>query len=174
MAKDGAATVDTSEPKALMHELIQSGCKLVNVTAGIPQHSAYIGRPFDRGASGSPAAPEHPLEGVARLISLAGDLQKSFSRTPIVGTGYTWLRQFWPYVGAKVIAENEASFIGLGRGSFAYPDAPRDLMVKGKIDHKKCCIACSRCTELIRHLQPTGCVIRDREIYREVYRKISN
>jgi 2,4-dienoyl-CoA reductase-like NADH-dependent reductase (Old Yellow Enzyme family) len=174
VAEDGSIDVDLTEPKALINKLLQSGCNLLNATAGLHYHSPHIGRPFDRGISGSHESPEHPLEGVSRLIGLARDLSLSFPETPTVGTGFSWLRQFWPNVGAATVDRNMASFVGLGRGSFAYPGAPRDLMELGKLDPKKCCIACSRCTELIRNLQPSGCVIRDREIYREVYRRINN
>lgn len=55
--------------------------------------------------------------------------------------------------------------IGFGRGSFAYPDLPLDLIRTGKADPAKVCIACSGCTRLIRNHHPGGCVIRDREIY---------
>ncbi len=98
--------------------------------------------------------------------------EKHFPNVPFVGTGYSWLRQFFPYVGAAVIENNEASMIGLGRSSFAYPDVPRDLVEQGYMDAEKVCITCSRCSELLRNGCHSGCVTRDKEIYEKEYQKI--
>ena len=172
VSEDGSSGIDLSETKSLICRLKENGCSLLNITIGIPSHSPHLGRPFDRQVTGSSVPDEHPLEGVTRLLSVTGELQKEFSNISFTGTGYTWLRHFFPHVGAAVIKQGMASFIGLGRSSFAYPDAPKDLMNTGTMDPKKVCIACSRCTELIRHNHIGGCVIRDREIYRKEYKKI--
>lgn len=55
--------------------------------------------------------------------------------------------------------------------AFAYPDFPKDMIEKGKLNPKKVCLACSACTQLMRCGQPTGCVIRDREVYLPLYRE---
>ncbi len=68
-----------------------------------------------------------------------------------------------------MISRQMASFIGLGRASFAYPDATKDLMDKGRLDANKVCIACSKCTQMMRHNQTSGCVTRDIEIYTKKY-----
>lgn len=172
MADDGSDRIDLSESKKLIRQLIEAGCRLLNITAGIPLIFPHISRPYNRPMSGSDRPKEHPLEGVVRLINLAGDLQREFPSVPLVSSGYSWLRQFWPHVGAAVIQEGKASFIGLGRSSFAYPEAPRDLMATGKIDPRKACISCSRCSELLRRGRPSGCAVRDREIYAQEYRKM--
>jgi 2,4-dienoyl-CoA reductase (NADPH2) len=91
---------------------------------------------------------------------------------PMVGTGYSWLRQFFPYVGASVLERKDASFIGLGRMLFAYPYAPRDLMEKGALDPKKVCTACSRCSEMMRWGGMSGCAVRDKKIYGEPYKQM--
>ena len=66
---------------------------------------------------------------------------------------------------AAVLENKGATFIGMGRSAFAYPDAPQELMEKGHLNPKKVCITCSRCSERLRQGYPTGCVIRDKEIY---------
>lgn len=169
---NGTGAPDLSEPLQLRRLLREAGCALLNITAGIPAYRPYVGRPFDRPVKGAPRPDQHPLEGVSALIRWAAAFQKADPRLPVVGTGYSWLRHFWPNVGAAVIAGDGASFIGLGRGSFAYPDAPLDLRDHGRLDPRKCCIACSRCTELMRSRQIAGCVIRDPSIYRPVYRNL--
>jgi 2,4-dienoyl-CoA reductase-like NADH-dependent reductase (Old Yellow Enzyme family) len=166
------ARPDFSEPLQLQQMLVNAGCGLFNITAGIPAHSPHIGRPFDRPVKGAKFPDVHPLSSVSSLIQWAAVFQKAQPLVPVVGTGYSWLRHFWPNVGAAVLAGKGASFIGLGRNAFAYPDAPLDLMNKGKLNPSKCCNACSCCTELMRDGQVTGCVIRDRPIYRSAYANI--
>jgi len=171
-SKEESEKIDLTEPKYVVSRLINEGCSLLNITVGIPHLFPHLGRPFDRPLPGVPIPPEHPLEGISRLISITADLQKEFPEIPMVGTGYSWLRQFFPNVGASVIRNNEASFIGMGRMAFAYPEAPKDLMDTGILDPKKVCISCSRCTEMMRMGGSTGCVMKDKEIYGEQYKKL--
>jgi len=162
---DGSLTFYFSEPMELVNRLLQAGCVLINVTMGVPAYNPHVGRPFDRPLPGWPLPEQHPLEGVFLLLKAAGKTQKDFPRAAVVGTGYSWLRQFFPHVGAAVLAQGKASFIGLGRSSFAYPDAPRDLLEKGCLDPGKVCICCSGCTQLMKRGRPAGCVIRDKDVY---------
>ena len=162
------------EPAQLINMLKDCGCRLINVTMGNPYRNPSIGRPFDRPVPGSTEPNEHPLESIYRIIETTSILQKQNAQLPFVGTGYSWLRQFWPYLAAGIIAAKKAHFIGLGRSAIAYPDAPRELMENQKLSPNKTCIACSRCTELMRCGGPTGCVIRDKEIYAREYKKCVN
>ena len=168
--EDGSKEIDLSEPKELIRQMISLGCGLFNITVGIPQYNPHFSRPFDRPLKGDSNPPEHPLEGVGRLINITGEIQAEFSETPIVGTGYSWLRQYFPHVGAAVISRGKAGLIGLGRSSIAYPDAPKDLMDSGSLDQDKVCITCSRCTDLMRAGSVSGCSVRDREIYSRAYK----
>lgn len=90
---------------------------------------------------------------------------------PVVGNGYTWLRQFIPYAGAANVQNHSCSFVGLGRSSFAYPDAPKDVLEKGSMDPGKCCVTCSKCTQIMRDHGRTGCVIRDSAVYAKLYQE---
>ncbi len=170
VSKDESGRVDLGEPIKAVSRVVDRGCSLLNITAGIPYLKPHLGRPFDRPVLGSSKPEEHPLEGVARLISLASRFQKEFPDLPVVGTGYSWLRQFFPNVGAAVLRNDQASFIGLGRSAIAYPEAPLDLMERGKLDPRKVCVSCSRCTEMMRMGGNAGCVMRDKEIYGKKYR----
>ncbi len=84
----------------------------------------------------------------------------------MVGAGTAWLRHLVPKLAAGIIKSGGATLFGQGRCSFAYPDAPHDILTKGEMDPKQVCLACSGCTELMRNESPTGCVMRDREFYR--------
>ena len=165
VSQGGTAAPDLSEPLRLQRLLVDAGCVLLNITAGIPFLVPHIGRPFEHPAKGAKRPDIHPLASVASLISLAAVFQTAQPSLPVVGTGYSWLRQFWPNVGAAVIEGKKASLIGVGRSSFAYPDAPADLMNFGALDPAKCCNTCSCCTDLMRSRQETGCVICDRSVY---------
>ena len=71
-----------------------------------------------------------------------------------------------PIVGVE---NGGADIAGFGRNSFAYPDFPRDIIKKGMLEKNKCCITCSKCTELMRAGKPSGCVIRDTGVYLPIY-----
>ncbi len=164
-----AAGIDLAEPLQLVGLLRQAGCELLNVTAGISHHNPWIGRPYERAAAGTPDPPEHPLTGVGRLLELTARVQQTQPDLPVVGTGYSWLRSWIPNVGAAVVARGEAALIGLGRGAFAYPDLPLDVLDTGRVVPRKVCVACSRCTELMRADRFTGCAVHDRELYWSEY-----
>lgn len=172
VSKDRSSLPDLEEPAALIGRLRESGCSLLNITLGNPHFKAHLGRPYDRPADFTSPADEHPLESVSRLLTLTGQVQKLFPDIPCVGTGYSWLRQFFPQIGAGVLVKKEASFVGLGRSSFAYPEAPCDLMDKGRLNSGRVCVACSCCSELARAGKPSGCVIRDRGYYAGLYREL--
>ena len=169
VSSDGSLDVDLKEPIQLIERLVENGCSLLNLTLGNPFKKPHLGRPFDRPLVLSQVPGEHPLKGVGRLLLHTARIQKLFSQIPVVGTGYSWLRQYFPQVGAAAVKKGEVSFVGLGRSSFAYPDAPKDLMETGRLDRKKVCVTCSCCSELLRAGYPTGCVIRDKTIYAKEY-----
>jgi hypothetical protein len=139
---------------------------------GSPYYNPYVTRPFNAPLPGQPLPDEHPLAGVMRMINATSSFRKVFPEIHFTGSAYSWLRHFAPNVGAAVIRNGDASLIGFGRNSFAYPSMPADLMKKGKADPSKTCISCSGCTRLIRNMRPGGCVIRDREIYGEELKKL--
>jgi 2,4-dienoyl-CoA reductase-like NADH-dependent reductase (Old Yellow Enzyme family) len=166
--KDDYKKADFSEPLKLIDILYEKGVRLINITMGTPYYNPHVNRPYDGGGY---TPDEGQLEGVARLISGAGVVQKRHPDMAIVGTGYSWLRQFMPYVAAGTVAAGKASVIGLGRGAFAYPDFAKDIINNGEMVRKKCCTACSKCTELMRAKSSTGCVVRDTEVYMPLYKK---
>ncbi len=161
-----AGQPDLTEVSALLGEFLTAGCPVANISIGIPYHNAHLGRPFDTPLPGFDPPPEHPLEGVARLLGITAKLQHAWPELPLVGTGYSWLRQFFPNVAAAGIGAGQVSLVGVGRLAFAYPDFVRDLSERGELDPKKLCIACSGCTRLMRAGLSTGCVVRDRRTYK--------
>jgi 2,4-dienoyl-CoA reductase (NADPH2) len=164
--------VDFTEPEMLIAELRIRGVRLLNITMGSPYFNPHVVRPFDNPLPGMPPPEEHPLEGVMRMLNGTSKIQKRFPEMMVVGSAYSYLRQYAPNVGAAVIKNGNASLIGFGRNSFAYPSMANDLITNGRADPDKVCITCSGCTRLIRNLRPGGCVIRDRGIYGNELKKL--
>lgn len=160
---------DLTEPLKLIGLLRQAGVALINVTAGNPYFTPHINRPFDTNTIGGYVPQEHPLVGVARLVHLARQVKQAYPDVVVVGSGYSWLRQFLGNVAAAVMRRGWADMVGLGRGAFAYPDFARDLLTKGELDPRKCCITCSRCTQIMRDHGRSGCVPFDKEVYGPIY-----
>jgi 2,4-dienoyl-CoA reductase-like NADH-dependent reductase (Old Yellow Enzyme family) len=175
VARDDPDEPDLTEPLAVLERLRDLGCPIANISLGVPYCRPHLGRPFNRAVPGSPSAPEHPLVGIARHLGLTSELQKAVPDVPLVGTGYSWLRHFFPHVGAGAVREGSVSIVGLGRMAFAYPDFARDLAERGALDPRKSCVGCSGCSELMRDGQRSGCVVRDGDLYhlpRPVDRKL--
>lgn len=160
---------DAAEPIRLAQLLDEAGVSLLNVSVGRPEPDVNAGGD----AAGTPAespTQEHPLQGIARNIGVTAEIQKGVPDLPIVGGGYSWLRQFLPYVGAGIVEQHAAAIVGMGRGALAYPDAVKDILSSGNMDPAKCCMICGACRQLMRDGGRTGCVIRDPDVYGREYR----
>ncbi len=163
---------DPTEPMELVRLMCESGVDLLSNSAGNPYYIyPQVTRPFDLSSMGIPTPDEHPLESIARLFSFTRMIQKAAGDVPVVGNGYTWLRQFTPEAGAANLADGSCSFVGLGRSSFAYPEAPRDVLQGTGMSYNKCCTTCSKCTQIMRDHGRTGCVIRDAKVYAPLYKE---
>jgi len=168
--KDDYTKPDLTEPKKLIELLSQRGVKLINITAANPYYNPHIGRPFNEPIVGGYQEPEHPLVGVARLMNLAGQIQKQFPDIAIVGTGYSWLRALFANVAAANKASGLVTLGGAGRMAFAYPDFAKDILAHGRMFPEKVCVACSACTQIMRDGGMTGCVVRDNQVYGPIFR----
>ena len=161
---------DLSEPIRLVKLLHNMDVKLMNITSGNPYYNPHINRPYDLG----PYVPkENQLYGVARMLKTARDIQKAVPEMAIVGTGFSWLREFGAACAAGGIHAGWFQLAGFGRQSFAYPNFAADIIDTGTLRRKKCCIACGKCSELMRLDSVTGCVIHDAEVYRPIYKKLT-
>lgn len=163
---------DPTEPMALVKMLCDAGVDLLSNSAGNPYYIyPQVTRPFDLSSKGIPTPEEHQLTSIARLFDFTRQIQQAAGGIPVVGNGYSWLRQFAPYAGAANLANGSCRFMGLGRSSFAYPSAPFDLKNSGAMDPKKCCVTCSKCTQIMRDHGRTGCVIKDSEVYLSLFKE---
>ncbi len=157
---------DLSEPLRLVGLLQEKGVKLLNLTMGTPYYNPHVNRPYDAGGY---IPEEHQLQGVARLVNGIGEIKKAYPGMRIVGTGFSWLRHYAPNLAAGCIENGKADLIGFGREAFAYPEFVGDILQKGAMNEKKCCISCSKCADILRAGGNAGCVIRDAGIYAPEY-----
>ena len=165
---DDHTKVDLSESFTLLSELHALGLNIIDVTMGTPYFNPHVNRPY---ASGGYTPPEVPLTGVLRMITHTAELQRKFPEIAFIGTGYTYLRHLAPYVAAGAVESGMVSMVGFGRMAFAYPDFANDILAKGALEAKKCCLTCGKCTEIMRALGTTGCPIKDTEIYGAIYKE---
>lgn len=165
---ENSASPDLSEPKELIRALHHDlGLELLNITVGNPYFNSYINRPADRAAI---TPPEHPLAGVDRIFRLTGEIASAFPDLRIISSGHSYLRQYAPLLAAGAVENGISAMAGFGREGFAYPDFAKDILRTGRMHPQKCCVACGKCTELMRMGRVSGCVVRDREVYLPIYR----
>ena len=69
----------------------------------------------------------------------------------------------------NLLKEGICDLVGYGRMWLAYPDFFVDYN-KGEFKHNKCCLACSKCTELMRAKCVSGCAVFN-EYYRNLYKE---
>ena len=167
--EDGNPALD--EPRRLMQLLWDKGVRLVNISTGNPYFNPHIGRPSDTGPY---MPPEHPVESVARMLNIIKDLKSSLPEMTVVGTGFSWFREYGANIAAGCIEQGWMDMAGFGRQSFAYPDFARDIIDNGTMSRNKCCIACTKCTELMRFGGKAGCVVRDSKVYLPLWRETTN
>lgn len=167
---DGSLDFDETEPDLLIKELYKYGVRLLNITMGNPYFNPHVNRPY---AQGGYEAPEHPLEGVARVLKGTAKLKESNPEMAIICSAVSYLGVTAPNVVSAFIKDNKFDLAGFGRTIFAYPDFANDILKNGGMDKNKICICCSKCTEIMRKPGGTpGCVIRDKEVYAPIYRKL--
>ncbi|MBO4769810.1 MAG: flavin oxidoreductase/NADH oxidase [Clostridia bacterium] len=162
---------DLDEPKRLVKELRGLGMQIINITMGNPYFNPHVNRPFSMGPY---QADEHPVEGVARVLNGISEVHAAVPEIKVLASALSWLGVVSPNVAAAYIANGGFDFAGFGRMIFAYPDFAKDILTRGSLDSRKICIACSKCTEIMRTPGGTpGCAVRD-PLYTEIYRKIKN
>lgn len=163
---DGSLDFDPTEPAWLIQQLYNYGVRILNVTMGNPYFNPHVNRPF---AMGGYEAPEHPLEGVKRVLCGTAELKKNVPDMKIICSAVSFLGVAAPHVVSAFIKDGGFDFAGFGRTIFAYPDFARDIIGKGEMDKNKCCICCSKCTQIMRAGGTPGCVIRDTDTYLPIF-----
>lgn len=158
--------LDLTESDMLIEKLMELGIRMLNVTIGNPYYNPHINRPFRAGAY---TPPETPAEGLDRFITVERHLKEKFPDLVLIGSGLSYYRADLMEKSEWMIESGVCDLVGYGRASIAYPMFFRDWLA-GKFDVKKCCVACSKCTVLMRNKCVSGCAVFN-EYYKELYKE---
>jgi 2,4-dienoyl-CoA reductase-like NADH-dependent reductase (Old Yellow Enzyme family) len=161
--------LDLTEPDMLIERLVNEGIQILNVTVGNPYYNPHVNRPYRKGGY---VAPETAKEGLLRFEIIEKHIKERFPALSVVGSGLSYYRNDLFEQSEKQLSEGVCDMVGYGRMWLAYPMFYRDYL-KGAFEPKKCCLACSKCTELMRAKQVSGCAVFN-EYYRELYKTIKN
>ena len=158
------ASVDLKEPIELINNLYELNVKLLNITTGNPHFKPHITRPYNLPVKGGKFPKEHPLFSVYRIVYLTSVIKNLVPKDMIiVGSGYSYFRQFAGNLASGVIQKGMVDICGFGRMSFANPEFAKQIFQEKTIDKAKSCISCSKCSQFMREGKPTGCAVRDPE-----------
>ncbi len=157
--------IDLTETKMLISLLEKEGISLLNITLGNPYLIPDVNRPWRNGY-------ENPEVGMKRIYDVTKELQTRFENINIVMSGLSYPAENCVDYAEKCLQEGVARLAGFGRMGFSYPEFYNDYLENGSIEKNKCCIACGKCTELMRGGSVSGCPVRDSEVYMPYYRKV--
>ncbi len=146
-----------AESRELLGVLRGLGIRWVCVTGGSPYYNPHVQRPALFPPSDGYLPPEDPLAGVARQLRATALLKASFPDMVLVGSAYSYLQEWLPNVGQRVLREGGADFVGLGRMVLAYPEMAADVLAGRPLQRKKICRTFSDCTTAPRNRLPSGC-----------------
>ncbi|MGB8858579.1 MAG: hypothetical protein WCC60_04955, partial [Ilumatobacteraceae bacterium] len=101
--------------------------------------------------------PEDPLVGVARQVTATAELARYAPEMVVIGSGYSYLQEWFPHVAQAVVAAGQASMVGLGRMALSYPDLPHDVLAGRPMRRQLLCRTFSDCTTAPRAGLVSGC-----------------
>ena len=159
---EGSMEPDLREPIQLIRELKEEfGIPLINVTMGNPYKNPHVNRPYDHG---NYVPDEHPITGLGRMMAGVSEIQSAIPDLPVLGSAFSYLRQFAPNLAAGMVGEGHCAMAGFGRMAFAHPNFVQECR-HGTFDKTNACVSCGGCAALLRAGKPAGCIVRDREVY---------
>lgn len=159
--------IDFTEPDRLIDILVKEGLQILNVTVGNPYYNPHVNRPYRKGGY---TAPELAQVGLDRFEMIEKHVKEKFPNLKVVGSGLSYYRDDLIEQSERQLIDGVCDMVGYGRMWLAYPNFYNDFK-KGYFDARKCCLACSKCTELMRAKQVSGCAVFN-EYYRNLYKEI--
>jgi 2,4-dienoyl-CoA reductase-like NADH-dependent reductase (Old Yellow Enzyme family) len=154
---DNPLECDLTEPKAVLEMLRGLGIHFVNITLASPYYNPHIIRPALYPPSDGYHPPEDPFVGVMRHLAVVRDLKAGFPDMCFMGSGYTYLQEFFPNVAQAVVRQGWVDIVGIGRMVLAYPELLIDILRGRPLQKKKWCRTFSDCTTAPRNGIVSGC-----------------
>ena len=161
--------LDLTEPDLLIARLAEEGIQMLNVTVGNPYYNPHVNRPYRKGGYIPPEAAQTGLE---RFVRIEKHIKEKYPFLFVVGSGLSFYREDLMEQSEKQLSDGACDLVGYGRTWLAYPAFYRDFL-NGAFDPKHCCLTCSKCTELMRAKQVSGCAVFN-EYYRNIYKEIQS
>lgn len=159
--------LNLNEPDLLIELLVKEGLQILNVTVGNPYYNPHVNRPYRKGGY---LPPETAHTGLARFEYVEKHIKEKFPTLTVVGSGLSYYRNDLIEQSERQLSDGVCDMVGFGRMWLAYPMFFKDYL-NGVFDPKKCCLACSKCTELMRAKRVSGCAVFN-EYYRNLYKEI--
>jgi 2,4-dienoyl-CoA reductase-like NADH-dependent reductase (Old Yellow Enzyme family) len=100
---------------------------------------------------------EDPLIEVAKHIEIVRKVKELRPQMVTVGSGLTYLQEWFPQVAQALVRNNQMDFAGMGRMVLAYPEMYRDILMGNELQKKKICRTFSDCTTAPRKGLVSGC-----------------
>lgn len=167
--KSDGLTPDLTEPLLVISALKNTyGFDLLDITIGNPYQNPHVNRPYNHGPYESP---ENPLIGVSRMMECVKKVQAENPDMTIIGSAFSFMGKEGENVAAGAVESGICKIAGFGRQAFAYPDFAKDIF-SGGMKKEKCCLACGKCSELMRGGKVSGCPVRDSQVYMPIYKSI--
>lgn len=163
---DADGNMDLTDAEQIVRFLAENGLDALNITLGNPYYNPHINRPFRKGAY---QPPESAGNGLERFRIAERFFKEKFPDLTVVASGLSYYRDDLMEQSEALLADGICDLVGYGRMTLAYPFFYRDYLNEA-FDPKKCCLSCSKCTELMRHHEVSGCAVFN-EIYRKIYRE---
>jgi len=174
--------MDLTETARFLELCIELGIELVCTTACSPYYNPHFQRPAYFPVWDGYLPPEDPVVGACRQIKAVAELKKRFGdRIKLVGSGYSCLQEYLVNVAQKVVRDNMADFVGIGRQALAYPKLCADSLAGAPMQWKKLCRTFGDCTTAPRNGLVSGCypldpfyrARKDAEILKERKRELA-
>ena len=156
--------IDLAETKEILRMLSACGVELTDLTVGNPYLIPHVNRPWRFG-------PEPGETSFRRITDVTGELKRAVSQMKLVLSGLSFWGPQALNVAEEALSQGTAELAGFGRMTFAYPSFYRDWLASGALDAKTTCLACGKCSELMRAGTVAGCPVRDAAAYMPYYKK---
>jgi 2,4-dienoyl-CoA reductase-like NADH-dependent reductase (Old Yellow Enzyme family) len=157
LLRDDRMDAALAESRGFLRVLQSLGIRWACVTGGSPYYNPHLQRPALFPPSDGYLPPEDPLAGVARQLRATALLKADSPGMVLVGSAYSYLQEWLPNVGQRVVREGGADFVGLGRMVLSYPEMPADVLAGRPLQRRRVCRTFSDCTTAPRKGLPSGC-----------------
>ncbi|MDP9174302.1 MAG: NADH:flavin oxidoreductase [Planctomycetota bacterium] len=149
--------MDLTEPIEFIRVLRNWGVRMINLSCCSPYYNPHFQRPAIFPPSDGYQPPEDPLRGVARQIDAVRQIKLACPESIFVGSGYTYLQEFLPYIAEAVVQNGWVDSVGIGRLVLSYWDLPADVLAGNSLQTKRICRTFSDCTTAPRNGIISGC-----------------